>query len=293
MSLDLFKLFGKSFDILFFINHKLGNYAHNNKVNLYFKNIILYIKGNNLENNSDVLAYLYGSVCHYVLDSIVHPYVFYKTGNYVYKDKSTYKYKDGHGNLEYMIDAIMYQSRNNKEIYKVNLAKYIFPKLKFKKELNDIIDYAYKNTFNVENYSKTIYKGYRNYRLCLKYFMRSRFGVKKLLYKVVDFTRLIHIDLASNCYYTPKLNNNVLNLEHQKWCYPANKNKSYHYSFYDLYDIAILRANKLITLIDNFLLTENGDIKSLLKEIGDLSYTTGVSLSSKQGMKYFYFNSSL
>jgi len=119
--------------------------------------------------------------------------------------------------------------------------------------------------------------------------MCSRFGVKKFFYKIIDSMNLVSIPLASNCYYYKKINNEVLNLEHQKWCYPVSKNKVYHYSFYDLYDIALIRANKLITLIDEFLLNENIEIKSVLKEIGNISYTTGVSLSCKQVMKYFQF----
>jgi len=288
-SLDLFKLFGKSFDILFFIDFKLGRFAHANDVNLYFKYIIKYIKENNLESNSDVLAYLYGSICHYVLDSVVHPYVFYKTGNYIYKDKNTLKYKSGHGTLEYMIDSIMYQNRNNKDIYKTKLAKKVFPKIRFSEELKGILNYTYENVFKVNNYSKTIYKGVRNYKLCLKFIMCSRFGVKKFFYKIIDSMNLVSIPLASNCYYYKKINNEVLNLEHQKWCYPVSKNKVYHYSFYDLYDIAMIRAQKLITIIDNYLLTENISFDKVLKEIGNISYVTGVSLSENQVMKYFLY----
>ena len=39
---DLFNLFGKSFDALFFYRSKLGSYAHKNNANLYFVNIINY-----------------------------------------------------------------------------------------------------------------------------------------------------------------------------------------------------------------------------------------------------------
>jgi len=46
---NLYYLFGKSFDILFFINHSLGSFAHTHHVNLYFQNIIQYIRKNNLK----------------------------------------------------------------------------------------------------------------------------------------------------------------------------------------------------------------------------------------------------
>ena len=40
--IDIFEIFGKSFDILFFSDSKLGHLAHNFNTNLYFKNILLY-----------------------------------------------------------------------------------------------------------------------------------------------------------------------------------------------------------------------------------------------------------
>ena len=87
---DLFNLFGKSFDILFFSKAKLGHFAHKNHVNLYFQNILKYIKENRLEDNEEVLAYLYGSLCHYILDSTIHPYIVYKTGKFNIKNKVIY-----------------------------------------------------------------------------------------------------------------------------------------------------------------------------------------------------------
>ncbi|MDE5539090.1 MAG: zinc dependent phospholipase C family protein, partial [Bacilli bacterium] len=156
LDIDTFNLFGKSFDALLFGDLKLGVYAHNNNVNLYFKNIIQYIRDNNLYDDTQVLAYLYGSICHYVLDSVAHPYIYYKSGKHDVNDKSTYKYKGKHDQIEFMIDAIIYQERNDKPIYKVNVGKKVFTKIKFNSNLKNIIDYAYLNTFGVNN-------GYRVY----------------------------------------------------------------------------------------------------------------------------------
>lgn len=286
---DIFYLFGKSFDILFFVKHDFGSYAHNHNINLYFKNIIMYIKNNNLENNGAVLAYLYGSICHYVMDSICHPFVFYKTGKYLSKDKSTYKYKGGHSYMESMIDAFFYQKRNDKGIYKAKLAKEIFPKVYFSKELSEIIDYVYLDTFDKKNFSKVIYRGYKNYKFILKHLMCSRFGIKKVLYYFIDFSHLITINLAGNCYYIKKLDDSVLNLEHNIWYYPVDKKISYHYSFYDLYDIAIERARKLINSIDIALTLDDKELNKIIGEIGNLSYTTGVNIDKKQKMKYFQY----
>lgn len=289
-SVDIFNLFGKSFDILFFSDMKLGNKAHNYNSNLYFENMIKYIRKNNLYNNSQALAYLYGSICHYVLDSTIHPYVYYYTGKVNLKDKSTYKYRGLHTYFEYMIDAILIKERYNKDIYKINLVKDVFPKLKFSKDLNNMLDYVYLDTFNYNKGAHAINKGRKNFKFIMKHGMCSRFGIKNIVYKFIDFLK---IDKYGKLYYysyhIKKLDKKVLNLEHQKWCYPVDKKISFHYSFYDLYDISIEKARKLINDIDKALDKDDKDIKKVLREIGNLSYKTGKNLNKKDTMKYFAF----
>ena len=275
-NIDLFNLFGKSFDILFFVKPKLGHFAHKHNINLYFLNIIKYIRDNNLTNNSSVLAYLYGSICHYVLDTTCHPFVFYKTGRYNIKDKNTYKYKGKHNYLEYMVDACVYYEKNRKMITHAKVSKEVFPSVEFTSELNKTIDYAFKNTFCAIDIDKAFLKGYYNYRFVMKHGMESHFGIKAFIYKLIDKTKLVKkCELASVCYYIKKLDKSVLNLEHKKWYYPVTKKISYHYSFYDLYDLSIEKARKLIKTIDNALDKDDKEINKVLKEIGNLNYCTG------------------
>lgn len=285
---DLFYLFGKSFDILFFVNKRLGGYAHNNKVNLYFANMINYIRDNNLYDDNEVLAYLYGSICHYILDSTIHPYVFYKTGRYDYKDKKTRKYKGLHNKFEYMIDAIIYEERNNKKIYKANLKKEVFAKIKFSNQLDDMIDDVYLNTFNVNNGHKMIKKGIRNYHFALGHGMSSRWGIKYYIYKFLDLFNISKkMYFKDACYHIKKLDYTVLNNEHKKWYYPVDKKISYHYSLYDLYDVAIEKARTIINHLDSALDKDEKEIKKVLREIGNLSYSTGKNADKHYTMKYF------
>ena len=95
------------------------------------------------------------------------------------------------------------------------------------------------------------------------------------------------IKFQNFCYYVKKLDKSVLNLEHKKWYYPVDKKISFHYSFYDLYDVAVVRAVKLITLLDQSLDQDERTMKKVLKEIGNLGYSTGVNENRKVTMKYF------
>ena len=280
---DIFNLFGKSFDIFYFTNTNLGYLGHHKNINLYFKNIITYIKDNNLENDSQVLAYLYGSLCHYILDSTIHPYIFYKTGKFNTNDKSTYKYKGKHNYYEYMIDAIFYLYRNKQPIYKTNLVKEIFTNYEFSNTLNKTIDEVFYQTYQVKDTSNILKKGIHNFKLMMKFGMESHTGIRHSVFKFVDKLNIIKDKKLACCnYYIRNIDVSVLNVEHKKWFYPVDPNTSYHYSVMDLYDLCIEKARKLINLVDNALYSGDDKlIKNAIKEIGDIDYSTGKKANKK------------
>ena len=120
--------------------------------------------------------------------------------------------------------------------------------------------------------------------------MQSRFGLKYYLYKFVDRLNLIKKrKLAYVCYNIRKLDYKVLNLEHKKWYYPVDKNISYHYSFYDLYDVSIEKARKIINELDLVMDKSDKEVNKVLKEIGNLSYSTGKNANKNLVMKYFEY----
>ena len=104
-------IFFFTFNILNYKTKKIGNFMHRNKTKDFFINIISYIKDNNLQNNKDVMSFLYGYICHYCLDLTVHPYVTYKCGIFNKKKKETYKYNSKHSDFETYIDAYMIKER--------------------------------------------------------------------------------------------------------------------------------------------------------------------------------------
>src|SRR5574344_569280 len=99
---DKLKIFAQSMDPLnFYTSFKKGkgkkvrafaNTFHTKKTQDYLINLINYIKYNYYSNNPEVIAFLYGMISHYVLDTTTHPYIYYKTGEFNPQDKSTYKY---------------------------------------------------------------------------------------------------------------------------------------------------------------------------------------------------------
>ena len=151
---DVYSIFAQSFDNLayyhFFtgFNNKVkmaGKIAQSTKTNEYFINLLNYIRDNDLKNDKEVIGYLFGSICHYALDSTCHPFVVYETGSVNIHPK----YRGGHEKMEVMIDAIMYEEKEHKPLYKESLSNVLLPKIKFTNNLKDTINYTFNKTFEL------------------------------------------------------------------------------------------------------------------------------------------------
>ncbi|MBE6160936.1 MAG: hypothetical protein E7158_01770 [Firmicutes bacterium] len=299
-SLPIYKMYAQSFDTFiyyFSLNFKkvklmtnLRKKGHKTKVNKYFINMINNIKTLNLEKNEEALAYLFGSITHYVLDSTCHPFIFYKTGVYSKNNKKdTNKYKGLHMNMETNIDAFFYINKFKKSFHKVNTTKDFIPKIKFSKNLELIMNKTIKDTFNIDNSAKYYFKGYNNSRWLYPLIINDKHGIKIKIYKVLDkllFFTNYKFEYFSTYIKQPKIY--YLNIEHKKWVFPSNEKIKSNESFIDLYNKAIKKAIILITGAYNVL---NGTVKieEFEKKIENLSYVRGLDCDNSTYMKYFEF----
>ena len=137
-------IFAQSHDFLFYslFNREiksLGHYAHHHETQNYLLNIIKEIKTKKLENHPEIIAYLYGVITHYSLDTTCHPYIFYKTGVYRKNEKWTHKYRGEHNHIEKELDAIYYEKYFHRKYNKCNLNKEIIKNPVFSNELIQLI----------------------------------------------------------------------------------------------------------------------------------------------------------
>lgn len=293
-----FYIFSQSFDYLFsynLINLKkgkdiriLGHHAHTHETWNYFKNIIEYMKTNELYDDGNI-GYLYGSLSHYILDSTAHPYIHYISGRYNRKNrKDTKKYAGKHAANEIMIDSIYYYKDNKKPYNTYKLYNYLFPRVKFSETLNQNIDNAYKKTFDKENMSKIYYKAYNQCRFIYRYLMYDRFNIKKQFYKIFDFFTPRKVFKAS-CYthHILKPDYNLLNLDHNIWLHPVTGDKHTE-SFEDLYNIAIKNVIKCIKVCNEYF-SDKCDIDKVEKIIKNNSYSTGLEADIRYSFQYFAY----
>jgi len=297
-SKTIYNTFAQSHDLLFFYifdrkNSKtikdLGHHAHHYNTQSYLLNIIKEIKKNKLENNSDAIAYLYGVITHYVLDTHCHPYIFYKTGVYRKYQKWTHKYKGEHTHIEKELDAIYYKKYFNKPYNKCNLNKEIIKKVDLSENLQDLISKVYKDTYNVDNVGYFMNKSIKRLRHVNTLLVHDPIGIKKCLYyiaKSLSFKKLRGIPYYSNFILKPKPS--WLNNEHKEWNHPCFKDKKYTYSFDDLFKKSTIDAIKIINEV-NKVLYGTKKIEELKKSIPNIDYSTGIECNDKHTLEYFEY----
>ena len=297
LDLERCKMFGQSVDSLYFYNllsFKSGkkmrdfkNYFHKNKSQDFFINLLKYIKDNKIDDQ-DTYSFLMGFICHYVLDSTIHPYVFYKTGSFNKKRPSTYKYNNVHHFMETFIDNDMLKRRMKCNPYKYDFVSFCFDNSSFSIYLNDTIDNVFYNTFKVKNMSEIYYKSLRQMDTCLRLFRKDPYGIKKFIYKTIDtFTPKNAFRFESISYHYPlEDKHNFLNNDHNLWRNPVDYDMTSTDAFVDLYIKAIKKAKELIISSFNYLNDEDVNLEELFE---NLSYITGLDCNNHKELKYFEF----
>ena len=295
--LDIYHTFAQSHDYLFYYTfgknkkkiNDFGHHAHRNKTQDYIINIIKTIKENNEEKNPELIAYLYGTITHYVLDTTCHPYIFYKTGVYRKKEKDTIKYLGGHTNIEKHLDAIYYKKYTNKEFRLCNIPKEIIGKPILSNNLIDTINKVYEITYNKQNIGNYYKQSIKHASLIYKLAINDRYGMKKSLYKILDLLINKNKPRISNySTYITKPNISYLNAEKKEWNHPSLPEIKYNHSFQDLFNISLEKSLTIIKEI-NKVLYENKPIDEILEHIPNLDYSTGLPLDNNKYLRHFEY----
>lgn len=217
----------------------LGKLIHSEGIKKAFKSAFKFVKSS---DDDVLLSYMTGFICHYVLDSSLHPFVYKRTDNY-----------PSHKALELALDtAIM--SREGRHAYKENP----WQAVNIKKGLPENIKNFYNNIFTtVYNLSPScnIYEeSYADMRSLWTLFY-SPYGIKKFIFKMIN--PLLPIDTM--VYFHPKkISVSIL-----------NKNETLEFTV--LFDQSIIKAANLITAFNSYL-NDDMTIDTLMENISDINY---------------------
>ena len=299
----IYQTFAQSHDYLFYyktLNFKknkrinfLGKIGHRRKTQDYIYNIIKNIKRFHLEEYQPDIAYLFGVITHYVLDSTCHPYIFYKTGIYDPRIKETNKYKGMHSYMERSIDSLYYKKYYNQDYINCNVSKDIIQKPFLSVDLITLVNIVYEETYQEKNVGLYIKRGIRNAKFLYTFFINDKRGFKNKLYSFIDKITHNHFGYL-HCYTTSlKGEKKFLNEKHKTWNHPCTKEETYNYSFDDLFKQSIEKCLKIFKAVYK-VLYENKELESLNDLIPNISYSTGLLLektkpNSNKKMQYFEY----
>jgi hypothetical protein len=298
-NLNYLYLFSQGSDPLMFYNFFIGKKAkeiknmqhlfHTVDTQKYFLCLINYMNKFNLVDNEQAMAYLYGNICHYYLDMMIHPYIFYKTGLFNKKDKNTYKYNCLHQKMEYSIDKYLIEKREKINSKDFKIHKNIFKYEDINNEVIKMIDYIINDTYDIKNISKYYIKSIKDMETFFRLFNYDKYGIKKFAYSIINCFTPRSFPNVRVLSFNDNFDEKYLNLEKKKWYHPCNKLESYNYSFFDLYDMALDKSIDSIILVTKMLDTKRVDKKTIKKLFDNSSYVTGINCKAGENFRFFEF----
>ena len=264
----------------------VGAYMHEHHVNDFFRCYLTHLGDlKSRQQREQGISYLAGFLCHYVGDSICHPYVYGRIG-YDISNPSTHHHGQ-HASLENDIDALLLQKYKKKKPSQFNQAATIC--------LNGM-EIQFISRFLSKCINETYYPlSYRNnYQVTARMIHRSilaiRFGCRTLAdpygkkKNKIEFVENIFLKnpVASNKLVTDTVADPAwsLNLRHETWCNPWNKQIASQASFPDLFKQSLSKLDTIYYMINSLVDGTPGvdpvSLGRLLNEIGNYSYHSGL-----------------
>ena len=244
--------------------------SHNKDTDLYFFNMIEYIKENKLYNDLDAMSLLYGNISHYFLDVYTHPLIYYISENCVSLNKL-----NSHILTEGYISSYMSEKEQHTDY--MNLKSNYIGSLNFANpNLKNLIRETYYKTYN----DLTILKSYKTtfelIKLIEKLTKENRFTSKEKLIKLSKFKEYLEINNLSK--------EDLTNEQKEYWINPVT-NEKYNESFIELYNKALTKTYEAIYHVNKYLYDTESKY-NLYKIFTNLSYDTGVSCSLGKNLIY-------
>ena len=276
---DTLYMFTQGPDTLLFtrLSKKISSYIHQNNTRNLFINTINYIIDNKLQDNYEIMAFLYGFLCHYMLDTNLHPYVNFKTGTTPNK----------HNIIEQYIDSYYIIHNENILSNKYKVHKYLFNN-KMSNTLSSAIDDIFYKTYDIKHMSKRFKLGKRHMKI-LYYLMRyDPHKIKYSIYRIIDWITPKKFMKFTPVSYYCNLDNNeyYLNLNHHEWCHPLDNSIMSNKSVLELYDATLSKAINTINKINDIIYNKK-DKKTLYTIFTNLSMSSGYDCNNVNEYKYY------
>ena len=255
----------------------IGSKIHAKNINLFFETAIdVYTKETDETIKKAMAAYICGHYLHWQLDSIMHPYVVYRTG---FKEKNSSSY---HHRFESMMDTMLL-----KHYYNTSIKQFKTYEICHRSALSfDVISSIYipcvKACLNKEISKKEIVESLQTWEKAQRR-LYDPYGIKfacvHTIEKLLNQTWLFSGNIVKAKVDTKY---DVCNLKKTIWKHPCYGNESSD-SVYDLMDYAIKQAKIGTNLLFNAL--ETNDCSALCAFLQNKTYNDGTTDKAERKYK--------
>ena len=267
-------------------HRNVGSHMHEHQVNNFFRCCFLHLSRiSSRQQREEGLAYVCGFICHYIGDSVCHPYVYGRIG-YDINHPGPY-YHGLHAKLENDIDALLLQKYKRKKPSQFNQAATIclngMETQFISRFLSDCINEAFYPLSYKNRYQVTAPMIHRSI-LALRFGCRTLSDPNSRKKDRIEFFESIFLKnpVASSKLVTDVVENPAwsLNLHHETWCNPWDKRIASKASFPDLFKQSLGKLSTIFYMINSMLDTgqplRKGSLEMLLSELGNYSYHSGL-----------------
>jgi len=248
----------------------LGNRMHAEKIDDFYRSALRIIKETaDHQVKNAMIAFLAGHLTHWSLDTIAHPYIFYKTGPIA----GTTKY--WHSRFESNIDTLMVKQIKGFSLSKFNIPQLVDVDELTKRAVSILYPAILKEIFDEEVSPDDIIECIASFYTIIK-LLNDPFTLK---FPLVQFGEsLAGIRWSFSCHMVTGVcdeKHDILNLNHARWIHPSDAAKISTESFLDLYASAQERAVGVLCAFNDVVYRDSMP-EQLISLIGDRTYDTGM-----------------
>ena len=262
-------------------NHRVGEFGemmHRSKINEFTDAMVNKAMELSGQAKSIFTSFIAGYLTHWSLDTVAHPFVFYRSG------KIAGKTKYWHFRFESMLDSLMV-----KEVFKDDLAKYptkdfmrlsSLEKKVIASNVSETFNSVYMEAMKVDEAIKCMNHAYGVLHVLFDPHTRWFHWVQKFEKKKGIFWKFSSHMVIGELDETF----DVLNKKHSIWRNPTDPQSEHTESFMELFEVAIERAVTVIGRFDEIL---NKKAVSMANVIQERQFNTGTN----DGKKMIVFDS--
>lgn len=258
---------------------EIGLYMHSKKIDEFYKSTLEIILNDKKVDKDILFSYMAGFLCHYALDTITHPYIYYMSGFSNENGDLLNKNSINHIKFESQIDSCVSREYLKKDVD----IKEILKEIKISKEdikyLANLYEFSLKNAYNIKIENKDLIKSFSS--LDFIYNLIS----KKSLYGILKLTKNININIEKVVALKDyEVLSDVTNINRNTWIHPCDKSISSNMNFYELIEKTKIKAKEYIKTYYEIIF-ENRDAQDI-SYLNDFNFSTGKSYKEK--LRYLY-----